>query len=73
MNKRLSIQIDNIKVVKDAEGKDAPVVFGLTLPYGVPYALAYEAIEEMIKELKAMDEASKPKEPEVVHEPELVN
>lgn len=68
MNKRLTIQIDNIKVVKDSEGKDVPAVFGLTLPYGVPYELAYEALDEMIKELKEMDAASKKPVPEVAAE-----
>lgn len=65
MNKRLAVQMDCIKLLKDSEGKDVPVVFSLLLPYGVQYSLAYEAIDELLADLKAMDEAGKKKEDKV--------
>lgn len=64
MQRRLAIQLDNIKLVKDSEGKDVPVVFSLLLPYGVQYSLAYEALDELKADLQAMDEEGKKRESE---------
>lgn len=68
MEKRLAVQMDCIKLVKDSENKDVPVVFSLLLPYGVQYSLAYEAIDEIVADLKAMDEAGKKKAEKVTDE-----
>lgn len=68
MEKRLAVQMDCIKLVKDSENKDVPVVFSLLLPYGVQYSLAYEAIDEIVADLKAMDEAGKKKLEKVTDE-----
>ena len=74
MEKRLSIQVDNIKLVKSSDGKDVPVVFSLSLPYGVPYALVHEAVAEIAAEIKAMDElaAQKAAKPMEEIKPEIV-
>ena len=74
MEKRLSIQVDNIKLVKNSDDKDVPVVFSLSLPYGVPFALAHEAIAEIAAELKAMDELSAQKAAKPMEEvkPEVI-
>lgn len=58
MDKRLQIQVDNKKVVKNSEGADVEVVFSLVLPYGVPYALASEAITELIADFNEMSAAA---------------
>ena len=74
MEKRLSIQVDNIKLIKSSDGVDVPVVFSLSLPYGVPYALVHEAIAEIAAEVKAMDElaAQKAAKSMEVIKPEIV-
>jgi len=54
MDKRLQIQVDNKKVVKNSEGVDVEVLFSMTLPYGVPFALAAEALSELMAEFERM-------------------
>lgn len=58
MEKRLQIQVDNKKVVKNSEGADVEVIFSLILPYGVPFALASEALNELIADFNEMSAAA---------------
>lgn len=54
MNKRLQVVIEHYKTLKDAEQREVEVVFSLSVPYGVPYDLAFAALDEMLAELKEM-------------------
>lgn len=58
MDRRLQIQIDNRKVVKNSEGNDVELLFSLVMPYGVPFPLAREALEELMADFTAMQEAA---------------
>lgn len=58
MEKRLQIQVDNRKVVKNSEGNDVELVFSLILPYGVPFSMAHDAIDELVADFKEMEKAA---------------
>lgn len=58
MNKRLTIQIDNVKSIKDSQDNDVNVIFSLTLPWGAPYDLTFSALDEIVAELKEMQRIS---------------
>ena len=79
MEKRLTIQLDNHKVVKIQE-QDITLQFSLILSYGAPYDVALAALDEFIVELKDMQriqiESTKPvveeAQPEAIT-PEIVS
>ena len=64
MDKFLTIRIDNPKTVKDAQNNDVKVLFSLCVPYGVPYALAEEALKEFGQELASMSQLDASKQQE---------
>lgn len=54
MNAKLLIQLDSFKSIKDSEGKDINVCFSLSVPYGVPYDLAFSALDDLKQQLVDM-------------------
>jgi len=58
MERRLQIQIDNRKVVKNGDGNDVELLFSLVLPYGIPFPMAREALDELVSDFNEMEKAA---------------
>lgn len=63
MEKRLVIEMETQRNVTTSEGKEVSVPFRLFVPYGIPFDLAQNVLEEFSKELR--DTAEKAAEKKV--------
>lgn len=54
MERKLLVQVDNKKTIKNSEGHDVEITFSMSIPYGIPFALAAEALNELMKEFETM-------------------
>lgn len=64
MEKRLVIEMEAHRTVTTTEGKEVSVPFKFVVPWGIPFDLAQNVLEEFSKELRDVAEKAAEKKDE---------